>query len=904
MGKASRISTKVDRLRRNQASIKNLEALGRSRNTPKPVATTAFSGSSGAGDAGGTGNYLLNTGGAMIGPFGLSSPVDFTIEIDADNAIDVGAGTDSQQYASNIQLEDTQPNSFILDTIDGAAYDGQVLVMRTFAPSSTFTIAAATIGNAGNIITPDGNDVTGIGDLQMIVFVFDEDLIINANTGGTWRLFNTFGGGGGGLSEPIILTVNTITPETLPTTSIVDWSKNPNHIILDRDVEFSFSNLPVNGKYEGVLVIIDVDATGGYESPVWPASVLNPPTILTQANTRTSVMLYTINGGTVVTHATGVGSSTGANDTSLWANFTAVNDVNFGTFDGTNIDRLLFDQSAGDVLAAGSTGITSNNVGEMQFNIPDQQEYIWSTDAEIRMRLDQSGTNSDTILTVQTPLTDALAVPEILINRIDPTPEINADIGFISFQGSNAASSGGAKIDPYLYARIAVEYQNVVEDREASSMIFVTSFDNGATSDFTPFMILNAANSGNVDFIRDIGMNDNKIIFDDDLDSDTFIQANVSDDDRIDFYANNVNSFAVSYDTGISKGQVGIPSGSNTFFSMLDHFMIWSQITEPADGEVGNSQGDLYFDNATDPPTLKIKKKNTVGDVSVVSLEGVGNVPDGTAQFQHLEWNGSVWVNQQLLTFGADSADSGNIRFPNNTVGIAWRNAADDGNSRFFLDTNDDMILDEADNLQITNTTTGASGIANFVSYRDNTNATNGDELGSIRFDGNDVTDAQTQYARILAGIGEVSDFGILALQVRANNASLQTAIQLEGNNDSLITYAAFNARVNSDLTFDDNAGSTDRKIFPALNALGIVVEDNVSFTVGANGTLAIPVQASLTPTLASLDTAFGTHNGAIGLYNTSDANVVLAIRGRSDEWVLLAIPDAGGTVTGDHINA
>ncbi len=114
--------------------------------------------------------------------------------------------------------------------------------------------------------------------------------------------------GGGGLSEPVILTINTITPQTLPTTSVIDWSKNPNQITLDRDVEFSFSNLPASGSYEGLVVIIDVDATGGYAAPIWPAALSNPPLISTTPLTRTSVVLYTIDGGTTVTHASSVGS--------------------------------------------------------------------------------------------------------------------------------------------------------------------------------------------------------------------------------------------------------------------------------------------------------------------------------------------------------------------------------------------------------------------------------------------------------------------------------------------------------------------------------------------------------------------------------------------------------------------
>lgn len=257
------------------------------------------------------GNYLAREGDSIIGPLALGPPLDFTIEVDVNNTIDIGPLNDNPQYTSNVQLDSLQTNSSVLDIIANAAFDGQLLVLRTFAPTIPYTISQGTLGNGGNIQTGDGNDLS-VGDLQTVTLIFDESLKIEVNIGGSWRVLSvSSGGGGSGLTEPIILTVNTITPETLPTTSIVDWSKNPNHITLDRDVEFSFSNLPASGSYEGVLVIIDVDATGGYAAPVWPASVTNPPTVPTTALTRTSVMLYTIDGGTTVTHATSVGSSAG-----------------------------------------------------------------------------------------------------------------------------------------------------------------------------------------------------------------------------------------------------------------------------------------------------------------------------------------------------------------------------------------------------------------------------------------------------------------------------------------------------------------------------------------------------------------------------------------------------------------
>lgn len=198
--KAYRIPSAIDRLRKQQMQIKDLQALQRNRNTPRPVASTAFAGTSAAGSQGGTGNFLATKGDTMIGPLALAPPVDFSVDIDVDGILDIGESSSNSQYSSNIQIEDV-PTSTTLDTIAGAAFDGQILVIRTFAPSP-ITIAQATLANGGNIQTPNDADFI-IGDLQMISLVFDAALLVFANTGGTWRVLtgDTTGGGGGNVPD-------------------------------------------------------------------------------------------------------------------------------------------------------------------------------------------------------------------------------------------------------------------------------------------------------------------------------------------------------------------------------------------------------------------------------------------------------------------------------------------------------------------------------------------------------------------------------------------------------------------------------------------------------------------------------------------------------------------------------
>ena len=77
----------------------------------------------------------------------------------------------------------------------------------------------------------------------------------------------------------------------------------------------------------------------------------------------------------------------------------------------------------------------------------------------------------------------------------------------------------------------------------------------------------------------------------------------------------------------------------------------------------------------------------------------------------------------------------------------------------------------------------------------------------------------------------------------------------------------------------------------------------NATSTIGTAGTNQIPVVVSITPSVANFDAAFGSEIGCMGMYNTTTATPVLAIKNLAAEWVLLAIPDAGGNVLGDHIN-
>lgn len=74
---------------------------------------------------------------------------------------------------------------------------------------------------------------------------------------------------------------------------------------------------------------------------------------------------------------------------------------------------------------------------------------------------------------------------------------------------------------------------------------------------------------------------------------------------------------------------------------------------------------------------------------------GGGNVPVGTAENQHLEWNngGGVWEAKDFLEFNPTGphALTGSLRFPNDVIWAAGRTGLDDGNLELKFTTNNEL---------------------------------------------------------------------------------------------------------------------------------------------------------------------------------------------------------------------
>lgn len=166
VSKPYRKSTSTDVILKNIAQIKELEALNRLRNTPRPVSAPRSSGGSAAGaTGGGTGNFLPTAGGTMVGRIAFHpSKIDVL-----DGRVNLDPSGNTPKNSSYIQVNG-ETNAEIIKFIDGAENDGQFLIYQ---------------GNTGqvqsllNASLPTITNIVGDGDTTVTVTVDDVGTLAN-----------------------------------------------------------------------------------------------------------------------------------------------------------------------------------------------------------------------------------------------------------------------------------------------------------------------------------------------------------------------------------------------------------------------------------------------------------------------------------------------------------------------------------------------------------------------------------------------------------------------------------------------------------------------------------------------------------------------------------------------------
>jgi len=292
-----------------------------------------------------TKKLLEKCGGVMNGAIGWNSS---KIPIISDT-IDIGGG--SGKYAGFVILEAETGTTDDLSTIDNFQLSYQDL---TLLAKAGHTI---TITNVGNIELSSSLTLT---DSQAATLFFD--ILTNK-----WKVKGGIGAGGGGSSiiENIQLG-NVSGPLNIDLNSGIIQRNFIFELIGDTTIAFINDAIPGTQTYP-----FEMEISQG-TTPfllTFPPSVLNTIDI-SQPNTTNIVVFQTSDGGiTYSAFVAGSKSSGAVIDVSQWSTFPAVSDVNFATFDGINIDRLLFDQAAGESLAATDVGITSSASGDILANV-------------------------------------------------------------------------------------------------------------------------------------------------------------------------------------------------------------------------------------------------------------------------------------------------------------------------------------------------------------------------------------------------------------------------------------------------------------------------------------------------------------------------------------------------------
>jgi len=216
-------------------------------------------------------------------------------------------------------------------------------------------------------------------------------------------------------------------------------------------------------------------------------------------------------------------------------------------------------------------------------------------------------------------------------------------------------------------------------------------------------------------------------------------------------------------------------------------------------------------------------------------------------------------------------------------------NSANPGANGQFT-RNGNVVGLQADEYSVRHVTTTGTDMSELSLIKVDTSPTTGDLLAAVNF-GVEDTGVLTNYAAIQVLAQDQPDAGELRLQVRANNNNsvFVNALTVRGDDNNLAAFASLNARLETDVVFGVETGATDLKIYPAVNALGLVVQDNVSFNVGSDGTVAIPVVGGLA-SAAAADAAAGDHKGAMVILDPGSTSVTLYVRQINGNWASVAM--------------
>lgn len=297
-------------------------------------------------------------GGIIAASIGYNASVTQIIS----GAIDIGR--DSGKLSSHIIIQAETGIADVLDSINNFIFQYQDITIQA---DTTDTI---TVSTSGNIFLGDSVSSVILNPNEQLRLRYD--IITNK-----WTAFKDTTSGGGGVSFPIRPPVTT----GLPTTGNItlDLNATSGHYFtigpITGDIDIDIINPPAVNIAQAFRINITQDGTGGH-TVTFNDSLLVAPLINLDIDGVT-LLAGDIYDGAIfnIFTMTSTAGSGGSGSIDQWATFPAVTNINYNTFDGINIDRLLFDQAAGSSLVSTSTGITSDAASGLNFNVPSGSQY-------------------------------------------------------------------------------------------------------------------------------------------------------------------------------------------------------------------------------------------------------------------------------------------------------------------------------------------------------------------------------------------------------------------------------------------------------------------------------------------------------------------------------------------------
>lgn len=299
---------------------------------------------------------LATAGGTMIGPIAYLTQTGVL----ASDRLDVSQATGA--YTSKIIVVAESGTTDNLIGIDGAAFDGQVLILQGVI-GATITIKHMAVG--GNIRTFSGTDIMLTGN-QNMQFSFDTASSEWAQVGGGST------GSGAGLADPARQTRHAITPVSLPGKTQINWTTGSVFtILLDRDIELEFLSPPPVDQFQ--LTVIEFTQNGvGNHSVTFPAEVLGGPDVSQGANNITAMAIYTYDNGMTYKF-----ENVTTSDARRWSEHPATQVIELANNSFNNFVGYI--ASAGRAMSVGAGGIT--------WDLPNGDDYTFRVNAQDQMTI-------------------------------------------------------------------------------------------------------------------------------------------------------------------------------------------------------------------------------------------------------------------------------------------------------------------------------------------------------------------------------------------------------------------------------------------------------------------------------------------------------------------------------------